>query len=574
MEAKLRHPWTGRIAGPHPVTPISGAPQDRSIRMAPILLALGLLASTIWAAPVSAQSSNANSDLRASIDKKVPELMRRYSVPGVSVALVADEVVWSRGYGDGITKDSVFQVASISKTVTAWGVMDLVESGDVSLDDAVVEHVSWSPPSSRFDEQGVTIRRLLSHTAGISVSGVEGVEDREDLVSTKDALEGRRDNPVVRLVDEPGRAWSYSGGGYGVLQLLLEESYDEPFADVMGKRVLNPLGMKDSSFKLSDDLSARLPQAKSFDGDVAPPEHYAFKAAAGLNATVEDIARFVWFTADPGRQEVLSERSVTQMLRAQPNSQGLFDVLSGMGYGLGYAVEQLSGDKALVLHTGANPGWASLMAVAPEEDAGLVVLTNADSGLLLYGDVLCDWVPAVTDAQSGLCRSISGLRTSTMIGWALVAVALIGLAAYTTVRGDRRPRSSRRGSVLGVLVGIGSVVWLLVWHVLNLGGVNMADVVSTRFVWVTVVIEIAAVAFLVTVSRYAVPVRKLLTPVLVGALAIWILVMHTDLLGRLVLGRDGSVPRNALPLAAWTVTAILAVATMFRLVRRDRSSPP
>ncbi len=496
--------------------------------------------------------------------------MDRYSVPGVSIALIEDgKTTWTKGYGAGITQKTVFQVASISKTVSAWGVMDLVESGEVSLDDPVTDHVSWVPPPSRFDADEITIRRLLSHTAGLSVSGVEGIKRRGDLTSTKEGLAGLGDNPPVRLVHEPGRDWHYSGGGYGVLQLLVEEADEKPFSESMKERVLDPLGMKESSFDPGTGLRSRLPKAKSFDGSTASPDQYVFKAAAGLNTTATDVARLAIATIDPEGQDVLEPRTVPRMIEIQPNASGMYGALADMGYGLGYAIEGLDADKTLALHTGANPGWASLMAVVPEERAGLVVLTNADSGLLLYADVLCEWVPAISGEEFSLCRSVSGIRAFTVIMWVLVAIAVLMLALYIGRKGSKR-ETRTRGVVLASLVGIAAALWIFAWHVLNLGGITLAEVISTRFWPVTLLVVVTALALLVSVSRFEVPFRRLVALLFFPAAVLWILIAHTDYLGRLVVGSDGFVLRNSLPRVTWAMTALVLLAAAWRVLGKRR----
>src|SRR5512147_1645928 len=165
-------------------------------------------------------------------DQLLPQLMEQYKVPGVAVSLVQGEAVWSKGYGLAdkkqsvpVTADTVFQAASISKAVTSWGVMRLVENGQLELDAPVEQYLTrWHLPPSNYDPSGVTIRRLLSHSAGLSVGGYPGLSPDLKLPSLEESLSGNNGGAgEVRIVLEPGTQFSYSGGGFTLLQLIIEE---------------------------------------------------------------------------------------------------------------------------------------------------------------------------------------------------------------------------------------------------------------------------------------------------------------------------------------------------------------
>jgi CubicO group peptidase (beta-lactamase class C family) len=201
-------------------------------------------------------------DLRGRLLDEIPSVMERHDVPGVAVALVhRGDVALVRGYGSAdtdsnapVTEDTVFQAGSLSKPVSAWGVMRLVQEGRVDLDAPVFRYLTrWRLPPSRFDPTGVTVRRLLSHTAGLSVSGYLGYDPQvalppleTQLATGPDAADG---NGEVRVAYPPGEEVHYSGGGYTVLQLLVEELSGQSFAAYMQENVLNPLRMLNSTFE-------------------------------------------------------------------------------------------------------------------------------------------------------------------------------------------------------------------------------------------------------------------------------------------------------------------------------------
>ena len=349
------------------------------------------------------------------------------------------QVVWAAGYGVAdletgrpVTASTRFQAASLAKPVTAWGVLRLVECGRIRLDEPVIGHLGrWPLPPSRFDADGVTVRRLLSHTAGLSVHGYVGQRPDRPLPSIAASLSGETgDSFPVELLEAPGRSWLYSGGGYSVAQLLVEELTGRSFADYMQAEVLGPLGMTASSFRWS-----RTPEtARGHDAAGAPLPDFAFaeEAAAGLVTTAPDLARFISAALAgphgelPGRG-VLSPAGVRLALTAAPATEGRW----GLGYGLGL----LPGGDWLAYHEGANRGWRAGLALLPDRRAGIVVLANGDDGSTPIDAVVQQWLALATPNQTP-----ARLRTAMLAIPA--AAAAIGLA-------KRRPTPRKPGKASG-----------------------------------------------------------------------------------------------------------------------------
>ena len=332
------------------------------------------------------------------LDRTVPGLLREHDVPGAAVAVVHDGAVfWARGFGLAdrerdrpVSVQTVFQAASISKPVTAWGVMRLVEQGKLGLDAPVGRYLArWQLPASEFDRDEVTVRRLLSHTAGLSLGGYPGLDPGRRLPTLEASLSGATGGAGdVRLVQEPGSAFSYSGGGYTLLQLLVEEVTGERFADYMQREVLQPLGMRRSAFVWTAEL--RADTARAYDGSGNPQPNYLFteQAPAGLYTTVEDLARFVAAAmrgprGEPVGRGLLAPATLKSMLSPAPATDG--------AYGLGYFLEQLPDGLAIAGHSGSNRGWRTQLAMLPATGAGIVVLTNSDNGGGITDDLASAW---------------------------------------------------------------------------------------------------------------------------------------------------------------------------------------
>jgi len=379
-------------------------------------------------------------EFTAQMDALVPRLLQKHRVAGTSIALVHNgEVVWAQGYGladkiNGIsvTLDTVFQAASISKPVSAWGVMRLVEEGKLNLDAPVERYLTrWHLPPSEFDHDGVTIRRLLSHSAGLSLHGYPGFEPGQPLPTVEESLSGATGGAGdVRVVQEPGLKFSYSGGGYTLLQLVVEEVTGETFAAYVQREILDALGMTNSNFECTSEPQPATAAAYDAHGQLLPNYLFMAKAAAGLCTTAPDLARFVAAGmtgphGEPIGRGVLSPDTLTLMFSPVVETGVAYRLFDSEAYGLGYGVETLPSGTRLVSHGGSHRGWRSQFAALPEKGEGIIILTNSDRGSEIITDIMCAWGAWVGEGTPRRGRSFQTLRTAMFVLAAILGLGLV-----------------------------------------------------------------------------------------------------------------------------------------------------
>ncbi|MGB3613646.1 MAG: serine hydrolase domain-containing protein [Elainellaceae cyanobacterium] len=336
---------------------------------------------------------------------------------------------------------TLYQMASVSKLVTAWGVMRLVEEGAIALDDSVSSYLTrWRFPAGEFDAEAITVRQLLSHTAGLGDGfGYAGFLPGEPLQTLEDSLTLTRDPSAgdprgVTVTQQPGKAWRYSGGGYTVLQLLVEEVTGQPFADYMAQAVLQPLGMTKASFDWehieADGRADNL--ATSFDTDLKPSPHrrYTAAAAASLYATAQDMAALV--QAYSGRNPVLAPETLALMLSPQPGTADIW----GLGHSLYVATEN---GGYVVGHDGGNlPALNHTVRVNPATGNGIVVMVSGST--MLASQVGDDWVFWETGKRTAdaLIREMLAHLPLTLAAIAIGAAVIVGMPIATQIFADAR----------------------------------------------------------------------------------------------------------------------------------------
>ena len=323
----------------------------------------------------------------SSAGQSIAERMAALRVPGASVAVFeGGRIIWSRGYGvrdrslgAPVDERTLFQAASISKPVTSAAMFRLIEQGRLALDQDVNERLrSWKVPDSELTRtEKVTPRRIVSHTAGLTVHGFAGYAPGEPLPSLAQILDGRppANSAPVRVEARPGGGERYSGGGFTVLQLVMEEVTHRAFGDLLTDLVLRPVGMTRSTFAQPLPRSLADEAATGYDADGTPIggrfHAYPELAAAGLWTTPSNLARFMLGIGRSYRGEdgaLLRQDTARLMLTKIPRAGGLGFGLSGEGNALRYR------------HNGGNAGFSCYAVAFVGSGRGVVLMTNSDNG--------------------------------------------------------------------------------------------------------------------------------------------------------------------------------------------------
>jgi CubicO group peptidase (beta-lactamase class C family) len=367
-----------------------------SVRFLPLVAVLAILSSPLAHADDAAAIARIEAGLRPPValanepvkTETLKDAMARLNVPGVSVAVIkGGKVVWTRGYGvawvggPAITPQTLFQAASVSKPVTAMAVLRMVEQGKLDLDAGVDTALTgWKLPAGKGNP---SVRQLLSHTGGVTVSGFPGYAAGKSVPTLVQVLDGAwaANNKAIKVDTPPGSAFRYSGGGYTVLQQVMIDRSGKPFDVLLRESVLTSLGMSDSSFSqpLSAALQAQAARAHHRDGKAYPGGGHTYPelAAAGLWTTPEDLAKF---TVAIQKGAAGSDNGV---ISAAMTRTMLTPVMGD--YALGLQIH--NGGKAFE-HSGDNMGFKSGMVGSTEGGDGAVILTNGDQGRELIAGLL------------------------------------------------------------------------------------------------------------------------------------------------------------------------------------------
>lgn len=410
----------------------------------------------------------------AHLDKRIPNLMEKYSIPGVNTAIVREgEIVWSKAYGYAdidagreMTTDTYLRVESISKSVTAWGVMKLVEQDKIDLDASISQYLpEWSFPESKFPGQNITVRQLLSHRAGLSLGDfTQRYSPEQQIPSLKDYL-----LKEAVLQQEPGVSFSYSNIGFELLELLIEEVTGQDFEKYMEGEILTPLGMNNSSFVWSQEFHPAVPYGYDLKGKAVPVYIYPGKGSGGLFATVEDIAAFV-AAGMPNfskSNQVLSTQSINKLYTSEAENLGVYSIVFD-SYGLGYYIEKLSEGNIAVSHGGQGAGWMTHFHSVPEIGDGIVILTNSQRSWPFIACILRDWAGWIGVSSLGMGNIVTG----NYVLWILIGLIWcilmwqIWRLGYEMVF-DRRKlaihlKGSRPLKLLQIVVGI-ILIFGLLW---------------------------------------------------------------------------------------------------------------
>ena len=378
-----------------------------------------------WHSPVTASD-----DSRAFFDAAV-DIVASENVGNVALVLVEDGKVYEEYFNSvsqEINRDTLFPAASMSKWITALGVMTLVQAGDIDLDVPVSTYLTrWQLPPSEFNHDDVTVRGLLSHMSGLADGlGFGDYEADEVLPSLEESLQHPRassgSDVQIALGRPPGSEWDYSGGGYLVLQLIVEEVSGRSFADYMQEALFQPLGMSRSTYEYLGSVDNR---SNSYDknGQQARLYQYAASAATGFSTSVADMTRLV--------QAQLMDRAPVNFLRPEtlaqmrePNATYFgFDIWS---LGTILYAQTKSGDFVYG-HDGQNePAINSAIRINPDTGDAIIVFASGNKSLAtLLGFEWVFWQTGLPDFLGFGYVIKEGMRILLVGAFAILVLAIL-----------------------------------------------------------------------------------------------------------------------------------------------------
>jgi CubicO group peptidase (beta-lactamase class C family) len=401
------------------------------------------------------------------------ERMGHYYVPGVSIAVINDyEIDWAKGYGvvdangnKPVSPDTLFPSASIGKALTAVAAMRYVELGLLELDRSVNDLlVSWKIPENEFTTQeDVTLGRLLSHTAGMSVSGFKGYFQGEEIPTLQQVLGGEppSTNPPIRVERLPGTQYSYSGGGYQVAEQLLIDVSEKSFPAIMQESILDPVGMTSTTYAVELPIELRA-NAASAHGRWGRPIvgkwlNAPYMGAGASWTTPTDLARFaaeVMLAISGQSNLILSPEMANRMIAPQVEDIPFIGPFS-MDWGLGWQLNRVRGEQ-YISHGGDIPeGYQHLLVAIPERGWGAVIMTNGANGDSLRLEILYN--------LAVLYGILPSLRSITFLAYLLLLLIfiLIVLAITFLIRRSRIRKpvdAEKRNRTKGVRAFIASTV--------------------------------------------------------------------------------------------------------------------
>lgn len=399
-------------------------------------------------------------EFEAHMDERIPTMMKLYGIPGCNIALVKDgEIAWTEGYGyadmasgRALTTDTPMSVQSITKPVTAWGIMRLVEKGLVDLNAPVLQYLkSWQFPQSGYPTEKITVRQLLSHTAGMPLGDFTNVyAPGEAMPSNRDVMTGE-----TVLMRKPGTGFSYSNTGYNLLEILIEDVTGQSFSEYIRTEILLPLGMESATFDIDTAATPYPPTGYNLSGKPVPVYLYPSKASGGLFATAEDIARFA--AAGMKENSVLSGESIKLLYAPQSHKIGIYGLIFE-AYGFGHYIEKLPNGALSVSHGGQGNGIMTHLQAVPETGDAIVILTNSQRSWPFIAYVLSDWAQWRGFPSVGMGRIIWGHYVlCAVIGMLISASQLVILRLVSTFYQQKRTefkllRVSAAFILLGVLI--------------------------------------------------------------------------------------------------------------------------
>jgi CubicO group peptidase (beta-lactamase class C family) len=325
------------------------------------------------------------------------ERMKKYNINGVSIAVIHNyKIEWARGFGYAdvsenrpVTENTLFQAASISKSLNAVGVLRLVQEKKLDLNADINKYLlTWKfPYDEKSNNKQITLTNLLSHTSGLTIHGFPGYAKGDSLPTIPQVLDGRKpaNTEAVRSSDEPGKRVNYSGGGVTISQMIVMDVTHQPYEIFMQKNVLDPLGMTSSSYRQPPSAAYEKVLATGYraDGKEIPGKFHIYpeQAAAGLWTNPVDLCKYIIET------QLSYKGESSKVLTPEMTRLRLSPVLEDAALGV-FVNSRVTGSLKYFNHNGGNEGFQCTYVGCRDNGDGVVIMTNSDNGSLIYEEIL------------------------------------------------------------------------------------------------------------------------------------------------------------------------------------------
>lgn len=363
------------------------------------LILCSALYSTAWTQPHTFHTGQASQidSLKATVDS----LLKENEIPGASIALVnKDSVIWSGGIGyanyedqEQATATQLFRVGSVSKSFVAMGILQLVEEGELSLNEKVqklVPEIKIKNPWRETDP--VRIKHLLEHTAGFDDMHFSEFINANDnpRMPLEEALAITPASRVVRW--KPGTRFSYSNPGYGVAGYIIEKVTGQRYEQYLKEQVLEPIGMDQSSFTYTDSVQQQLVSGYRDNYEPAEYQHIYLRPSGMLHSSANEMAQFVRLMLNDGdwNGQSIVEDSLLHRMETPMTSLAAKHGYK-QGYGLGVKSSTAQGYSYLG-HAGGIPGFSAQYMYFPEHNRGFVLLVNSMGGFGEISDAITKYL--------------------------------------------------------------------------------------------------------------------------------------------------------------------------------------
>jgi CubicO group peptidase (beta-lactamase class C family) len=395
---------------------------------------------------------------------------------------------------------TICRTQSISKSLTAWGVMALVESGKLDLESPITNYLDEGDLSRyKNDLKKITIGQLLSNSSGLS-TGTVGIhyDPRKNIPTLRENL-----TKEIKFIEKPNEKFIYSNTGFNLLELIIENVTGEDFNNYMTREILVPLQMTNSTYEMTDEILKQLPYGYDLKNNEVLPYIYPEKASGGLYSTTGDLAKFLRGSIQKeNNNEILNEDMIGLIQSPAVKTKGIYSLVSD-DYGYGNFIEYFDDKKAL-FHGGQGHGWMTHYHLVPADGNGIIILTNSQRSWPFISQISTQWSQHY-GYDLKMSRILLGISLLKMIVFLIVAYSIWQMISIFRIKNkqdlDNKPYPKATKIVIAV-----STLFLLLWS-LNLDYIFIESVFPKMYQWLRISLLFLSVSMISNYITTKIPIE-------------------------------------------------------------------